>query len=116
MTSDRTRRGRSSAATTSAVLSNRRSASVQGAYDTSSTQPPRTTRALRGYPGRELLEQAGLPDADFPADEDERSGVGHPGQRLAERRERGLPPDEIRRPLASHHDAHCGRRAPMVPM
>ena len=71
---------------------------------------------LRGDPGRELLEQTGLADAHLAADEHERSGVGHPGQRLAERRERGLTPDEIRRPLASHHDAHCGRRAPMVPM
>ena len=41
---------------------------------------------LLGDPGRELLEQAGLPDAHFPANEHERSGVGHAAQRLAEGR------------------------------
>ena len=60
---------------------------------------------LPGDPGRELLEQAGLPDAHLPANEHERSGVGHAAQRLAEGRERGLTPDEIRGPLAAPHDS-----------
>ena len=60
---------------------------------------------LAADPGREFLEQAGLPDAHFPANEHERSGVGHAAQRLAEGRERGLTPDEIRGPFAAPHDS-----------
>ena len=60
---------------------------------------------LLGDPDRELLEQAGLSDAHFSANEHERSGVGHAGQRLAERRKRGLTPDEIRGPLAAPHNS-----------
>ena len=42
---------------------------------------------VRRDPGRELLEQAGLPDAHFPANEHERSGAGqhHAARRRAKR-------------------------------
>jgi hypothetical protein len=59
---------------------------------------------LLGDSGRELLEQAGLPDAHFAANQHDRSGVGDVAQRVAEGRERGLTPDEIRGPLAAPHD------------
>ena len=103
-TSDRTRRGRSSAATTPARTQQPAQrlgpGRVRHALDATAPDDMR----LLGDPGRELLEQAGLPDADFPANEHDRSGVGHAAQRLAESRERRLTPDEIRGPLASAHN------------